>query len=223
MPEPAAVEAESTPEEELTTETTLSSEAEPTAEAELTAKTTLSSEAEPIAEATPIAETSIGAESTGETIAATAMVGLTVESVKKREGKVDITPKGEIRFYATGRRKESVARVWLIPGGTGQILVNDRPLLDYLCRISLFEHVLEPLRVTNTLGMFDVKATAEGGGLTGQAGALRHGIARALVVWNEELRPVLRRYGLLTRDPRAKERKKYGYKRARRGFQFRKR
>lgn len=150
-------------------------------------------------------------------------VTLPTEPIKKREGKVDITPKGEIRFYATGRRKEAIARVWLIPGGTGQIIVNDRPLLEYVTRISLYEEVIEPLRVTNTLGMFDVKATAKGGGLHGQAGALRHGIARALVVWNEELRPVLRRYGLLTRDPRAKERKKYGQKRARRGFQFRKR
>lgn len=152
-----------------------------------------------------------------------AAITLPTEPIKKREGKVDITPKGEIRFYATGRRKEAVVRVWLIPGGTGQIIVNDRPLLDYLTRISLYEKVIEPFRVTNTLGMFDVKATAKGGGLHGQAGALRHGIARALVVWNEELRPVLRRYGLLTRDPRAKERKKYGQKRARRGFQFRKR
>lgn len=150
-------------------------------------------------------------------------VTLPTEPIKKREGKVDITPKGEIRFYATGRRKESIARVWLIPGGTGQIIVNDRPLSDYVTRISLYEEVVEPLRVTNTLGIFDIKATAEGGGLHGQAGALRHGIARALVVWNEELRPILRRYGLLTRDPRAKERKKYGQKRARRGFQFRKR
>lgn len=143
------------------------------------------------------------------------------EPVKKREGKVDITPKGEIRFYATGRRKEAVARVWLIPGGTGQVIVNGQPLWD--SRISLVEEVLAPLRVTNTLGLFDVYATVRGGGLHGQAGALRHGIARALVVWNEELRPLLRRYGLLTRDPRAKERKKYGRKRARRGFQFRKR
>ncbi|MFA0751075.1 MAG: hypothetical protein SLRJCFUN_001478 [Candidatus Fervidibacter sp.] len=145
------------------------------------------------------------------------------EPVKKREGKVDITPQGQIRFYATGRRKEAVARVWLIPGGTGQVTVNGRPLWDYVTRISLVEEVLMPLRVTNTLGLFDVWATVRGGGLHGQAGALRHGIARALVVWNEELRPLLRRYGLLTRDPRAKERKKYGHKRARRGFQFRKR
>ncbi len=150
-------------------------------------------------------------------------VPLSIEPVRKTEGKVDITPKGEIRFYATGRRKEATARVWLIPSGTGQITVNGRPLMDYITRISLYEEVIEPLRVTNTLGMFDVKATAKGGGLHGQAGALRHGIARALVVWNEELRPILRRYGLLTRNPRAKERKKYGRKRARRGFQFRKR
>ncbi len=148
---------------------------------------------------------------------------LHTEPVRKREGKIDITPKGEIRFYATGRRKESVARVWLIPGGTGQIIVNNRPLLDYVTRVSLYEEVIEPLRVTNTLGMFDVMATAKGGGLNGQAGALRHGIAKALTVWNEKLRPFLRQYGFLTRDPRAKERKKYGHKRARRGFQFRKR
>lgn len=164
-------------------------------------------------------------ESIGETSAEPSSTPtLPLEPIKKREGKIDITPKGEIRFYATGRRKEAIARVWLIPGGTGQIIVNDRPLAEYMHnRISLCEEVIEPLRVTNTLGLFDVKATVKGGGLHGQAGGLRLGIARALVVWNEELRPVLRRYGLLTRDPRAKERKKYGRKRARRGFQFRKR
>ncbi len=152
------------------------------------------------------------------------LLPLPVEPLKKREGKVDTTPKGEIRFYATGRRKEAIARVWLIPGGSGNVTVNDCPLWDYLHgRISLVEQVLEPFRVTNTLGMFDVKATAKGGGIAGQAGALRHGIARALVVWSEEVRPLLRRHGLLTRDPRVKERKKYGHKRARRGFQFRKR
>jgi SSU ribosomal protein S9P len=131
--------------------------------------------------------------------------------------------RAKFAFTPLGGGKEAVARVWLIPGGTGQIIVNDRPLLEYLTRISLYEEVIEPFKVTNTLGMFDVKATAKGGGLHGQAGALRHGIARALVVWNEELCPILRRHGLLTRDPRAKERKKYGRKRARRGFQFRKR
>ena len=166
---------------------------------------------------------SISASAEGASSGLLSPIALPTQPIKKREGKVDITPKGEIRFYATGRRKEAVARVWLIPGGTGQIIVNDRPLLEYLTRISLYEEVIEPFKVTNTLGMFDVKATAKGGGLHGQAGALRHGIARALVVWNEELRPILRRHGLLTRDPRAKERKKYGRKRARRGFQFRKR
>ncbi len=221
-PEPIASEAEPTDEADLTAQSEPTPEAIPTDEAESMAETTATAEAVPTAEAEPTvaAESAVAAEGEEGT---TEAVGLTFEPVKKREGKVDITPKGEIRFYATGRRKESVARVWLIPEGMGQIVVNGRPLLDYLCRLSLSEHVLEPLRVTNTLGMFDVKATAKGGGLTGQAGALRHGIARALVVWNEELRPALRRYGLLTRDPRAKERKKYGYKRARRGFQFRKR
>jgi small subunit ribosomal protein S9 len=161
--------------------------------------------------------------SVAETPSASPALGQIAEPIKKREGKVDIMPKGQIRFYATGRRKEAIARVWLIPGGTGQVTVNGRPLLDYVTRLSLAEEVLTPLRVTNTLGLFDVWATVRGGGLHGQAGALRHGIARALVVWNEEMRPLLRKYGLLTRDPRAKERKKYGHKRARRGFQFRKR
>ncbi|MCS7253042.1 MAG: 30S ribosomal protein S9 [Armatimonadota bacterium] len=127
------------------------------------------------------------------------------------------------RFYATGRRKESIARVWLIPEGNGNVYVNDRPISDYLCRYSLVHRVLEPFMVTQTFGLFDVKATAKGGGLTGQAEALRHGIARALVAYDPSLRPVLRKAGLLTRDPRVKERKKYGRKRARRGFQFRKR
>jgi small subunit ribosomal protein S9 len=87
----------------------------------------------------------------------------------------------------------------------------------------LLKKSLTPLRVTNTLGLFDVWATVRGGGLHGQAGALRHGIARAIVVWNEEMRPLLRKYGLLTRDPRAKSGRNTDYKRARRGFQFRKR
>ncbi len=127
------------------------------------------------------------------------------------------------RFYATGRRKEAIARVWLIPGGKGNIIVNDTPISEYLCRYSLVRHAIEPFIVTQTFGLFDVKATAKGGGLTGQAGALRHGIARALVAYDPSLRPILRKAGLLTRDPRVKERKKYGRKRARRGFQFRKR
>lgn len=127
------------------------------------------------------------------------------------------------RFYATGRRKEAIAKVWLIPGGSGNITVNDTPISEYLCRYSLVRHAIEPFIVTQTFGLFDVKATAKGGGLNGQAGALRHGIARALVAYNPSFRPMLRKAGLLTRDPRVKERKKYGRKRARRGFQFRKR
>ncbi len=191
---------------------------------QMTTKVIESAEAEQTVEVQEPLTTSAEQASSGETnTELLPAVTLPTEPIKKREGKVDITPKGEIRFYATGRRKEAIARVWLIPGGTGQIIVNDCLLLDYVTRISLYEEVIEPLRITNTLGMFDVKATVKGGGLHGQAGALRHGIARALVVWNEELRPILRRHGLLTRDPRAKERKKYGQKRARRGFQFRKR
>lgn len=144
-------------------------------------------------------------------------------SVKKREGKVEVTQKGDIRYMAIGRRKEAVARVWLIPGGSGEITVNDRPLRDYLGRPSLVERVVEPLKLAGVLPSFRVWATAKGGGLAGQADALRLGIARALVVWNEDLRLRFHDLGLLTRDPRAKERKKYGRKRARRGFQFRKR
>jgi small subunit ribosomal protein S9 len=126
-------------------------------------------------------------------------------------------------FYATGRRKEAVARVWLIPGGSGNVVVNEKPILQYLCRYSLMHRALEPLFITQTSNLFDVKATAKGGGLSGQADALRHGIARALVTYDPSLRPILRQAGMLTRDPRVKERKKYGRKRARRGFQFRKR
>lgn len=127
------------------------------------------------------------------------------------------------RFYGTGRRKESVARVWLIPGGSGNVTINKCPLAQYLGRESLEHHALAPLRLVEEKGQFDVIATARGGGISGQAGALRHGIARALIEWNADLKSSLRRAGLVTRDPRAKERKKYGRKRARRGFQFRKR
>jgi small subunit ribosomal protein S9 len=125
-------------------------------------------------------------------------------------------------YYATGRRKDAVARVWLTEG-TGEIVVNDRPLAQYVTRASLEAIVQAPFAVTDTLGRFSVRATAKGGGITGQAGAVRHGIARALVAYDETYRTVLRRLGLLTRDARVKERKKYGRKRARRGFQFSKR
>ena len=124
--------------------------------------------------------------------------------------------------YGTGKRKDAVARVWITPG-SGQITVNDRPLEEYFPRVALQQIAREPLTKTAVGLTFDVKATASGGGSTGQAGALRHGIAKALVAYNEELRPEMRAIGAMTRDPRVKERKKYGRKRARRGFQFSKR
>lgn len=128
----------------------------------------------------------------------------------------------QISYYGTGRRKNAIARVWLVPG-SGNIVINGKPLDEYVTRDALQQNVREPLEYVKVANQFDVKATATGGGLSGQAGAVRHGISRALVVWNEELRVVLRRSDFLTRDPRVKERKKYGHKRARRGFQFSKR
>ena len=126
-------------------------------------------------------------------------------------------------YYATGHRKTATAKVWLIPGGSGSIEVNRQPLPEYVQRRSLELIVTQPLALTETIGQFDVRARVLGGGKTGQAGALRHGISKALLLANPDLRPTLRRYGFLTRDPRVKERKKYGRKRARRGFQFSKR
>jgi small subunit ribosomal protein S9 len=125
-------------------------------------------------------------------------------------------------YYATGHRKNATAKVWLSPG-EGRITVNGMPLLEYVGRPTLELMVREPLHLAESAGVFDVKAKCIGGGTAGQAGALRHGIAKALVAVDEGLRPLLRRSGFLTRDPRAKERKKYGRKRARRGFQFKKR
>lgn len=122
----------------------------------------------------------------------------------------------------TGRRKEAVASVTLKPG-TGRILVNGRQMEDYFPRLTLQGHVREPLVLTQTLQKFDCVARIVGGGLTGQAGALRQGLARALCRADETLRPPLRKSGLLTRDPRAKERKKYGQKGARKRFQWTKR
>ncbi len=125
-------------------------------------------------------------------------------------------------FYATGHRKNATAKVWLVPG-SGQITVNGLPLRDYVTRATLEVVVREPLQLAESLGAFDVRAKCLGGGKSGQAGALRHGIAKALVNMDEGLRSVLRRAGLLTRDSRVKESKKYGRKRARRAFQFKKR
>lgn len=127
-----------------------------------------------------------------------------------------------IQYYGTGRRKTSTARVFLRPG-TGRIEVNRRPVEQAFTTLSLLAAVKQPLLVTETADKFDVLATAEGGGISGQAGALRLGIARALVQYNQELRPQLKKAGLLTRDPRVKERKKYGMAGARKRFQFSKR
>lgn len=124
--------------------------------------------------------------------------------------------------YGTGRRKSAIARVWLLPG-EGEITINGRDFKEYLGRPVLEILVKSPLVLTSFDGRFNVKATAKGGGITGQAGAIRLGIARALVSYDENLRKELRGAGFLTRDSRVKERKKYGRKKARRGFQFVKR
>jgi small subunit ribosomal protein S9 len=124
--------------------------------------------------------------------------------------------------YGTGRRKHSVARVRLV-AGNGNITINDRNIDDYFGLETLKLIVRQPLALTETLEKFDVICTVEGGGVTGQAGAIRHGIARALLQYDPELRPALKSAGFLTRDPRMKERKKYGLKAARRAPQFSKR
>ena len=126
-------------------------------------------------------------------------------------------------MYGTGRRKSSVARVHLFPNGTGSITINGRDIEDYFGLETLKMVVRQPLNATNTLGKVDIVATVEGGGVSGQAGALRHGISRALLLVNPEYRAALKKAGFLTRDPRMKERKKYGLKAARRAPQFSKR
>ncbi|MCI2105383.1 MAG: 30S ribosomal protein S9 [Intestinimonas sp.] len=125
--------------------------------------------------------------------------------------------------YGTGRRKSSVARVHLFPNGSGSITINGRDIEEYFGLETLKMLVRQPLVTTDNVGKVDVVATVIGGGVTGQAGALRHGIARALLLMNEEYRPALKSAGFLTRDPRMKERKKYGLKAARRAPQFSKR
>ena len=126
-------------------------------------------------------------------------------------------------FYGTGRRKSSVARVRVYPNGTGAITINGRDIDDYFGLDTLKLIVRQPMELTETVGAFDIVCTVTGGGVTGQAGAIRHGLSRALLQYNEELRPTLKKVGLLTRDPRMKERKKYGLKKARRAPQFSKR
>lgn len=126
------------------------------------------------------------------------------------------------RYYATGRRKSSVARVYLVPG-TGKITINKRDIDDYFGLETLKVIVRQPLAATENTDKFDVIATVRGGGFTGQSGAIRHGIARALCKADPEYRPIVKKAGFLTRDPRMKERKKYGLKAARRAPQFSKR
>ena len=125
--------------------------------------------------------------------------------------------------YGTGRRKSSVARVHLFPNGTGSITINGRDIDDYIGLETLKLIVRQPLDTTDLLGKVDIVATVTGGGVTGQAGAIRHGISRALVTMNPEYRASLKAAGVMTRDPRMKERKKYGLKAARRAPQFSKR
>ncbi len=126
-------------------------------------------------------------------------------------------------FYGTGRRKSSVARVRVYPNGTGAITINGRDIDEYFGLDTLKLLVRQPMELTETNGAFDIVCNVTGGGVTGQAGAIRHGLSRALLQYNEELRPLLKKAGLLTRDPRMKERKKYGLKKARRAPQFSKR
>ncbi|MCF0245916.1 MAG: 30S ribosomal protein S9 [Ileibacterium sp.] len=127
-----------------------------------------------------------------------------------------------VQYLGTGRRKEAVARVFLRPG-TGNIVVNGKDLVDYMPSEVLQMVVKAPLELTNTLDQFDIMVNVNGGGFTGQAGAIRHGITRALMEANPDYRPALKAAGYVTRDPRAKERKKYGLKKARRAPQFSKR
>lgn len=125
-------------------------------------------------------------------------------------------------FYGTGRRKSAVARVRIFPG-QGALVVNGKALEEVFPRLTLRAIALKPLQVTDTLGKFSASIKVEGGGASGQAGAISHGVARALVKADEALKPLLRQAGLLTRDPRVKERKKYGLKRARKAPQYTKR
>ena len=125
--------------------------------------------------------------------------------------------------YGTGRRKSSVARVHLFPNGTGSITINGRDIDDYFGLETLKLIVRQPLAITDTTEKFDIVCRVSGGGVTGQAGAIRHGLSRALLQYDESLRPALKKAGFLTRDPRMKERKKPGLKKARRAPQFSKR
>ena len=134
-----------------------------------------------------------------------------------------VKAKKKIQYWGTGRRKKAIARVRLIPGGNGNIEINKRSIDDYFGLDTLKFIVRQPLDLTTSLDKYDVMVNVAGGGFTGQAGAIRHGISRALVQADENLKPVLKKAGFLTRDPRMKETKKYGLKKARRAPQFSKR
>ena len=125
-------------------------------------------------------------------------------------------------YYATGKRKTAISRTWLTVG-SGEITINNRPAEDYFPIESLRTQMLEPLKLTNTLGSFDIKARVQGGGLSGQVEAVRHGITKALIASDPDLRLALKKAGFVKRDPRVKERKKYGQRGARARFQFSKR
>jgi len=142
--------------------------------------------------------------------------------LKTGEDKVEVKVDSLGRTYGTGRRKESVARVWVKPGN-GDVVVNGRKMYDYFARSVLQTLVLQPFSVANRIGRYDVFCTVCGGGLSGQAGAIRHGISKALIDYEPDLRSVLKSAGLLTRDSRTVERKKYGLMKARRSYQFSKR
>jgi small subunit ribosomal protein S9 len=125
-------------------------------------------------------------------------------------------------YYATGKRKSAIARTWLTPGN-GEISINNRPVEAYFPVETLRNELLEPFKLTNTAGSFNVKVSVKGGGIAGQAGAVRHGITKALILTDADLRIPLKKAGFVKRDPRVKERKKYGQKGARARFQFSKR
>ena len=149
---------------------------------------------------------------------ASAAMAASPEAAASREPKRDALG----RSYATGRRKNAIARVWVRPG-KGEILINGKKAAQYFARPVLRMLITQPFLVADRYQQFDVNATVVGGGLSGQAGAVRHGISRALVNYEPELRSILKKAGFLTRDPRAVERKKYGKAKARRSFQFSKR
>ena len=130
-------------------------------------------------------------------------------------------PKENI-YYATGKRKNAIARTWLTPG-SGEITINQRPLKDYFPVEKLQLQLMEPFKLTNTVGSFDVQVSVKGGGIAGQAGAVRHGITKALILTDADMRASLKKAGFVKRDPRVKERKKYGQRGARARFQFSKR